>query len=98
VEHAVELAGRLADKITERGWSVVNEPALAVVCMEPPEGSVTVREIVRRILESGRAWVSVAKFEGRDVVRACVTHGETSHADIDDVADLLVRTGHFETR
>jgi hypothetical protein len=33
----------------------------------------------------------VARFEGRDVVRACVTHGETTPADIDAVAALLAR-------
>jgi hypothetical protein len=31
----------------------------------------------------------VATFEGRDVVRACVTHGETSPADIAEVVEAL---------
>ena len=40
-------------------------------------------------MQSGRAWVSTAKFEGRDVIRACVTHGETTPDDIAAVGRLL---------
>jgi glutamate/tyrosine decarboxylase-like PLP-dependent enzyme len=92
VERAVELARLLAEDVKSRGWSVVNSPELAVVCMVPPPGSMAVRDIVPRVLASGRAWVSVAKFEGFDVIRACVTHGQTSRADIAEVAGLLDRT------
>jgi len=38
--------------------------------------------VVGRVLASGRAWVSLARFEERDVIRICVTHGETSAADL----------------
>jgi aromatic-L-amino-acid decarboxylase len=89
VERAVELGRRLADSARGRGWSVANEPKLAVVCLEPPAGSPAVREIVSRVLKSGGAWISAAQFEGRDVIRACVTHGETSLADIEALAALL---------
>lgn len=60
-----------------------------ILCLEPPASSRPVRDIVQRVLESGSAWVSVAQFEGRDVIRACVTHGETSPDDIEAVAALL---------
>ncbi len=90
VDHAVDLAQRLAGRMTAQGWTVVNDPGLAVVCLAPPAGSPPVREIVQHIVRSGRAWVSAASFEGRDIVRACVTHGETAPADIDAVAVLLV--------
>jgi hypothetical protein len=41
------------------------------------------------VLASGGAWVSVAMFEGREIIRACVTHGETTPADIFSVMELL---------
>ncbi|WP_428483898.1 pyridoxal phosphate-dependent decarboxylase family protein [Rhodopila sp.] len=89
VEHAVELGRMLANTARGRGWSVANEPGLAVVCLEPPAGSASVRDIVQQVLKSGGAWVSAARFEGRDIIRACVTHGETSPADIKAVVELL---------
>lgn len=82
VERAVALAGLLGDSLKERGWSVVNRPATAVVCLEPPRGSATVRDIVNHVLAAGEAWVSVADFEGRAVLRACITHGETAASDV----------------
>jgi glutamate/tyrosine decarboxylase-like PLP-dependent enzyme len=89
VERAVGLAQLLAAHARDRGWSVVNDPSLAVLCLAPPAGSPPVRDIVRRVVASGRAWVSVAAFEGRDIVRACITHGETSSDDVAAVADCL---------
>lgn len=83
VERAVALARSLADGLGVRGWRVANDPALAVVCVEPPPGSPPVREIVQRLLASGIAWMSAARFEGRDIVRAAVTHGETSLAHVE---------------
>jgi aromatic-L-amino-acid decarboxylase len=89
VEHSVTLTQDLADRMAAYGWTVANEPQLAVACLVPPPGSPPVRDIVRRVLASGRAWISSAKFEGRDTVRACVTHGETSPDDIAAIAALL---------
>ncbi len=56
-----------------------------------PEGPAPVRAVVARVLEDGQAWLSAASFAGQDVVRACITHGRTSEADIDLVIDILQR-------
>ena len=37
-----------------------------------------------------QCWVSVAMFEEREIIRACVTHGETTEADIAALVDALV--------
>lgn len=89
VERAVGLAGLLVDSLKERGWSIANRPATAVVCAEPPPGSANVRDIAGRVLASGGAWVSTADFECRPVLRACITHGETAAADVDALAAAL---------
>lgn len=89
VERSVVLAGLLRDRLAERGWRIANDPALAVVCAEPPPGSGAVRDVIGRVLASGSAWVSAARFEGREVVRACVTNGETTAGDIEQVAHAL---------
>jgi len=89
VERAVALAGLLGKALAARGWRIANEPALAVVCAEPPAGSASTREVVGRVLGSGRAWVSAATFEGREVVRACITNGKTTRRDIVAIANAL---------
>ena len=72
-----------------RGWSIVNASRLAVVCLEPPAGSAQVETIAERVVRSGCAWVSCARFEGRSVLRACITHGETSSNDVAALASVL---------
>jgi glutamate/tyrosine decarboxylase-like PLP-dependent enzyme len=90
VEKSVALAEKLAGDLTASGWTVVNSPALAVLCLlPPPDRGLDIRTIVNRVLSSGRAWVSAATFEGRDVVRACVTHGETTPDDVRALVDAL---------
>jgi aromatic-L-amino-acid/L-tryptophan decarboxylase len=89
VEHAIEIAALLAERLTMRGWRIVNNSPAAVLCIEPRHGGAAVPDIVARVLDSGQAWVSTATFEGRQVIRACVTHGETSAADVDTLVAAL---------
>jgi glutamate/tyrosine decarboxylase-like PLP-dependent enzyme len=90
VEHSVETAALLRQQLEVRGWRIVNRSPLAVLCIEPPAGTAPVRTIAGKVLASGRAWVSVATFEGRDVLRACVTHGETTAEDVGILVEALV--------
>ncbi len=90
VERSIELTDLLKDKLVARGWSIANSSQLGVLCLQPPPGSGDVRSIVARVLASSRAWVAVASFEGSDVIRACVTHGETTEDDIGELVKTLL--------
>jgi glutamate/tyrosine decarboxylase-like PLP-dependent enzyme len=89
VERAIELAALLEETLVARGWTIANRSALAVLCIEPPQGAGDARTIVDRVLASGRAWISAANFEGRQVIRACVTHGETTREDVGELVEAL---------
>jgi glutamate/tyrosine decarboxylase-like PLP-dependent enzyme len=89
VERAAAVIERVRERLVAHGWRVANDSALAVLCLLPPPGSLTPRGIVQRVLESARAWVAVASHEGREVVRICATHGETSASDVDELIDAL---------
>jgi glutamate/tyrosine decarboxylase-like PLP-dependent enzyme len=89
VERSVDLIARLRDFLSADGWRIANDSQLAVLCVEPPAGVAEVRPIVQHVLASGRAWVAVAKYEGRDVIRICLTHGEATVDDIRELVDAL---------
>jgi glutamate/tyrosine decarboxylase-like PLP-dependent enzyme len=89
VERAVALIALLKDRLAARGWTSANDGRLAVLCVEPPHGGAGPNEIVSRVLASGRAYVSLARFEGCDVVRVCVTNGETGPDDIEALVEIL---------
>ena len=89
VEHAIELTALLEIKLRARGWTIANDSPVAVVCAEPPPGSPDIPTIVQRVLTSGRAWISAARFETRPVVRACITHGETTPEDVAALVEAM---------
>jgi glutamate/tyrosine decarboxylase-like PLP-dependent enzyme len=90
VERSIDLIRHLAENLVNRGWRIENEPSLGVLCFAPArQGDGEVRAIVGRVLASGRAWISMAVFEGREVIRACVTHGGTGRGDIIELVNLL---------
>jgi len=89
VERAVTLAALLGDRLRSRGWTIVNTSPLAVLCIVPPPGPADAATIVRGVLASGAAWISVATFEGRQVIRACITHGATTTDDVARLVDAL---------
>ena len=88
VKRAISLAAMLKKRLTALGWKIVNELPAAVVCAVPP-GPADVRAIVRRVVASGYAWVSVAVFENCEVVRACITSGMTTPKDISSLVVAL---------
>jgi len=89
VERSVAVIECIKERLLARGWSVINDSPLAVLDVTPPPELGEVRRLVRRVVASGRAWVAPATFEGRDVVRICATHGETTLADVDELVAVL---------
>lgn len=89
VERAVNVIDQVKERLGAQGWSILNDSPLAVLCAAPPAPLGDVRGIVGRLLASGRAWAARTKFEGREVVRICATHGETSLADVEELVSAL---------
>ena len=89
VERSALVVDRVKERLVGLGWTVANDSALAVLDAVPPAELGDVRELVRRVVASGRAWVAPTKFEGRDVVRICATNGETTMEDVDALIAAL---------
>jgi glutamate/tyrosine decarboxylase-like PLP-dependent enzyme len=89
VERAVDVIALVKARLLAMGWSARNDSQLAVLCVVPPPGFPPIREIVRRVLASGRAWVAATTFAGEEVVRICATHGEIAAADIEELVGAL---------
>jgi 7-keto-8-aminopelargonate synthetase-like enzyme len=83
------VVARVQERLLESGWTVANDSQLAVLNAVPPAELGDVRALVKRVVASGRAWVAPTTYEGRDVVRICATHGETSAADVEELVAAL---------
>jgi glutamate/tyrosine decarboxylase-like PLP-dependent enzyme len=89
VERALALAAHLRQALTARGWRVVNDSPVGVLCVDPPDGLPDAREIARRVVASQSAWISATSFRGRDVLRMCITNGRTTLGDIATLVNAL---------
>ena len=89
VERSVEVVARVKERLVALGWTVANDSELAVLDAVPPANLGDVRELVRRVVAGGRAWVAPTTFEGRDVVRICATNGETTIEDVNALIAAL---------
>ena len=98
VEKAIRLAALLREKLEAKGWKQLNESLAAVLCLRPPTGAADPRQIVKSVVEEGKAWISAATFRKEWVVRLCITSGETKETDVLCLVELLERhRGHTET-
>jgi glutamate/tyrosine decarboxylase-like PLP-dependent enzyme len=89
VERAIRLTSLLEAQLAAKGWRAANRSGMAVLCLDPPPGARPAAAIARAVVASNQAWVSTERFQERDVVRACITNGQTAAADILALADIL---------
>lgn len=91
VEHCIAMIDKLAESMVAKGWTLANDSRMAVACLIPPEGSPPVHQIVGRVVDSGSSWVSMTRFEGKEVIRACATNGSLQVSDVEVLVEDLLR-------
>jgi aromatic-L-amino-acid/L-tryptophan decarboxylase len=89
LQNALLLADALRLRLESAGWRVVNCSALAVLCFEDANEALDLSGIATRVVADGRAWISAARFEGRTVLRACITSHLTKAAQLDHLVSAL---------
>jgi len=67
--------------------------ALSIVCFRVEPGDDALQsEVARRIQLGGEAFLTTAEVDGHIVLRACFINPLTTRADVDALAELVVRT------
>jgi aromatic-L-amino-acid decarboxylase len=97
LETQVALGERLRGGLAERGWRVVNDTPLPVVCFvdaQQPRGAepAWLDAVGREVVAEGASWLSLVRLAtGARVLRACVTSPRTRTEDVDALLDALDR-------
>ncbi len=99
INHQVEIGNYLRTQLIKYGWEITNNTELPVVCFTDPEKKTDAEfanEICNRVLDSGKAWISVYRVNGINSLRACITNYATTESEIDDFISLLnsIRKDH----
>jgi aromatic-L-amino-acid decarboxylase len=93
IQRQVDTADYLRDRLIHGGWTVVNSSPLPLVCFTHPrlESHESTADVAQRVVKGGRAWISAAALPEGPVLRACITHDDSSRADIDVLLEELGR-------
>ncbi len=91
VDGLVARARRFADRLgSVDGVEIVNDVVFTQVCVSFGSDQVT-REVARRLLADGTAWMTPSTWHGRTVLRISVSNHRTTDADVDASVAALIR-------
>lgn len=104
VEHQIELTEYLADRLDQLGYCErVGQVETAVVCFKflplsavnqnGPEQDRLQQRLQQKIEQSGEAWITTTVLNGRRVLRVNINSLLTRRRHVDDLVNLLERTG-----
>jgi glutamate/tyrosine decarboxylase-like PLP-dependent enzyme len=84
----------LRNRLVERGWVVVNQTPLPLVCFTNPKrlrDTVAHQELANAIVASGKAWISTIQLgeNKTTALRACITNYRTDENDIETLINCL---------
>ena len=89
LRNSLNLADHLKTLLSDNGWSVANDSPLAVVCFVDVEGVLDLDQIAASVVADGRTWISSVKYEGRKVLRACITSHRTTNENLANLIAAL---------
>jgi glutamate/tyrosine decarboxylase-like PLP-dependent enzyme len=93
IERQLGVADYLRDRLRTAGWLIANHSPLPLVCFTHPalDSRESVDDVARHVALGGRAWISAAALPEGPVLRACITHDDSSSADVDVLCEELDR-------
>ena len=98
IERCCEHARGLADGLVDRpGVELLNEVVLNQVLFRY-ESDERTDDVLRRVQESGEAWMSGTVWEGRKAIRLSVSNWQTSEADVQRTLDAFAYAGQAPAR
>jgi hypothetical protein len=94
IRHQTAMGNLLRSELQSAGWRVLNDTPLPVVCFvdETHENGSTpefLKAVVKKIVQSGEAWISTTLLNGKTVLRACITNYGTHAEDVQTLVRLL---------
>jgi glutamate/tyrosine decarboxylase-like PLP-dependent enzyme len=99
VERCCDGAARFAERIVELdGVELLNEVVLNQVLFRF-ESDERTDEVLARVQESGRIWLSGTTWDGRKAIRVSVSNWQTTDEEIDlAVAEFAAQAGQLPAR
>ncbi|RPJ54503.1 MAG: aminotransferase class V-fold PLP-dependent enzyme [Acidobacteria bacterium] len=100
IRHQSRMGEALRVALRARGWKIVNDTRLPVVCFTDPncEEARHLEAIVAEVLRRGEAWISTALIGGKPAIRACITNYATTDHEIEALVATLEKARSAATK
>lgn len=95
MEQQLSLADLLHRSLQQRGWQVLNESPVGVVCFSHPglrQDAALTDWLYQLTLQKGDFWLSTYSIRGVKAFRACITSTHTTEEDVEALVDFLDST------
>ena len=82
----------LKKKLKENHWIIYNKTDLPVICFGKKyfrTDANAALQLSNKIINSGKAWLSVYKMNDINTIRVCITNYLTVETDLDNLIKLL---------
>lgn len=92
IEHQISIGNTLRELLQQKGWKVLNQTPLPVVCFSHPvfiQDPEFVPWVAQSVVDSGKAWISRYPVNGKPALRACITNYDTQVDDLKALVALL---------
>jgi glutamate/tyrosine decarboxylase-like PLP-dependent enzyme len=94
IDYQAAMGNELRQRLRERGWRIVNDSPLPLVCFTHPAiraGRVSAGDVVARMLASEGVWLSKVRCRNEDVLRACICSYRTQTSDLEALVEQAER-------
>ncbi|MCB0558590.1 MAG: aminotransferase class V-fold PLP-dependent enzyme [Lewinellaceae bacterium] len=87
-----QIGDFLKEELRKNGWKMYNDTELPIACFMDPRYQQTAgfaRAVCDKVLQSGKAWISVYPVGGVETLRACITNYASGEEEILKLVTLL---------
>lgn len=92
IEQQIKMGVLLKNELEQAGWIMYNHSPLPIVCFGMKYFETNERaaaEICKKVIESGKAWLSVYRINGVNILRACITNYATDETNVKELVKTL---------
>lgn len=92
IRHQNRMGDLLKEGLRKSGWKMYNDTELPIACFMDPvyeQAPGFARAVCDRVLQSGKAWISVYPAGGVETLRACITNYATGEKEIRALVELV---------
>lgn len=92
IKRQCRMGDLLKEELQKNGWKMYNDTELPIACFMDPGHEQTpgfARAVCDKVLQSGKAWISVYPVGKLETLRACITNYATGEKEVLELVALL---------